>query len=163
MSFGGAAIGSGTVQQVDSEAPKPEDGKRLVRQHIAKKRGELEDMFKKNRRSWATSLDRIAGWEAAGDHPEKLLDTFDEYIWRQMFPQTAFIADRFDTIRLDFLNTVESTLADFNRQWQKFRQDHVFLGGGEIKRRGIVFRPVLKISWQGKELTDAAREPGKFY
>jgi hypothetical protein len=169
MSVGGAAIGSGVVQQIIPEDAKPEDGKRLVRQYIAKKRGELEDLFKQNRRVWASTLDGIAGWSAAGDHPEKLIDEFDVYIWTQMFPQMSYTTDRFDNIRLQFLNTVESSLADFNRQWQKFRQDTAYFGGGEIKRRGIVFRPIVKIMWNGKQLTAEDREfgtfhePGKFY
>jgi hypothetical protein len=159
MSVTGATVGSGTVQQVmGDDDTSPDDAKVLIRQMLAKKRGDLEEHFKDSRRDWAANLDGIARWEAAGDHPEQLLDLFDKYIWEAMFPTIPFNSDRFDSVRSTFLKVINNALADFNRQWQQFRQQAAWYGGAERKKHGIYFRPVLKIWWGNQLISGKAHE-----
>ena len=124
MSVTGAAVGSGAVEKLfpnrDVDAITPEDGKNLVRDWAGKQRAVLEDIYKEQRRAWATQLD--GKWDpiANGEEP---LDIYDRTIWENMFPRISYDDDRFNAIRHTAKRKVEGVLADFNRQWQKFQTD----------------------------------------
>jgi hypothetical protein len=162
LSAAGATYGSGSLQQAQQafgdDDTTPDDAKLLIRQALAKKRGELEALFKGSRRDWAANLDGLARWEAAAEQPEQLLDVFDEYIWEAMFPTIPFNNDRFDAVRSTFLKVIDNALADFNRQWQQFKQNAAWSGKAERKKYGIYFRPVLKIWWGNKLISGLAHE-----
>ena len=123
MNFGGAAVGSGAIEEAVSsqnKEPGPEDGKNLVRDIIGKRRANLEDDYKKNMRDvWTEQLLKI--WRQAGNIEP--LDLFDLFLWAQMFPRIPYDEDRFNAIRGSAQRIVESTLADYNRQWQKYQAD----------------------------------------
>jgi hypothetical protein len=161
MSFSGATVGSGTLEKYrvfGEDDTSPDDAKVLIRQMLAKKRGELEEVFKGSRQDWAANLDGIAKWEATGDHPEQLLDLFDKYIWEAMFPTIPFNNDRFDSVRGTFLKVINNALADFNRQFKEYRQFAAWYGAAERKKHGIYFQPVLKIWWGGKLISGRVHE-----
>jgi hypothetical protein len=121
MNFGGAAVGSGVVEQAagkEDKEPGPEDGKNLVRDIIGKRRANLEDDYKKHMRDlWTEQL--LLVWKIAGDIEP--LDLFDLFLWAQMFPRIPYDDNRFNAIRDNAKSIVESTLADYNRQWQKYQ------------------------------------------
>jgi hypothetical protein len=74
-----------------------------------------------------------------------VLDLFNGYMWEQMFPWIKYDGDRFDAIRLEALKVMKNTLADYNKQWEEFRQHAAWYGGAQRKKHNIKFRPVLHI------------------
>jgi hypothetical protein len=138
MSFAGAAIGSGSVEQVWKNPPEePADAKALAAGWIAEKRDQLEKTFKKARRQWATDL---AGLDGFGLTTEEMLDTFQKYIWTNMFPRIAFDDHKYSAIHTACVKNAETMLADFRTQWQKYVQMASWFGMGERKRRNIYFK-----------------------
>jgi hypothetical protein len=120
MNFGGAAVGSGVLEPRKKD-PGPDDGKALVRDIIGKRRANLEDDYKKNMRdAWTKQL--IDKWDDWDDINEPL-ELFDLFLWAQMFPRIPYDEDRFNAIRNGAQRVVESALADYNRQWLKYRTD----------------------------------------
>ena len=80
----------------------------------------------------------------------------------QLFPWIKYDTDRFDRIRLDTLELLKRTLADYNRQWQKFLQDAAWYGEAQRKKHNIVFRPRLNIRFGNTgPSTDDWEEVGK--
>jgi hypothetical protein len=49
-----------------------------------------------------------------------------------------------------------NTLADYNRQWQEFRQFAAWYGEAERKKHNIKFRPVLHIHFANTDSGDLA-------
>lgn len=146
MSGVGATIGSGAWQQIDADndSGPTKDPKLIIRQQVAKARGSLEDYFQKKRHDWALGFSRLQDW----DQPDgAALDAFNQYMWEQVFPWIKYDNDRFDNIRLEALEKVKATLADFNRQWREFQRANVWAGKAEQRRHGIVFRPRLLITF----------------
>lgn len=122
MSFSGATVGSGTVEQVfkNKSTGNPEqDGKRIVREIVASKRAELEDVFKLRAQQWASEIDALSGW---GDDVHDLMD---RYLWVNMFPRIPYDKNRFVTIYELALSNVTGVLADYNKQWKdwSFRKE----------------------------------------
>ena len=120
MSVAGATIGSGTVEQLAGSTGNPEqDGKRVIRVIIGKKRADLEDVFKPRSSQWASEIDALAQW---GDDVKELMD---KYLWIKMFPRIPYDRDRFVTIYKLALSNVSRVLADYNAQWKdwSFRKE----------------------------------------
>src|SRR5262249_40314341 len=168
MSIGGAVLGSGAVQQgakwARGRAPTtPDEAKLVVRKAPAEARGNLEQHLKSFRRKWAAELDGLAGWERSGLHPDRIVDMFDQYVWEAMYPKFPFGVDRFELIRSSLLQVMNDMLADFNRQWQQFKQHAAWYGDAERAKWNIYFRPVLKVYWEGVLVSGGAydiRYPG---
>ena len=136
MSFAGAAVGSGVIEQgmqlVREKFPgrdvgrlTPEDGKDLVRDVAGRKRDELEEIYKAMRGTWALQLDVIAWLAKECSRDQEPLGVYDQYVWMLMFPRIDYDENRFNTIRHMALKKVEATLADFNRQWKKWQTDRM--------------------------------------
>jgi len=155
MSGVGATIGSGAWQQVDNDSGPPQDPKLIIRQQVAKARGSLEEYFQKKRHDWAAGFSRLQDWDAPD---AAALDAFNQYLWEQMFPWIKYDNDRFDNIRLEALEKVKATLADFNRQWREFQRANVWAGRAEQRRHGIVFRPRLLITFGGTVISGGAAD-----
>jgi hypothetical protein len=158
LSFSGAAYGSGAARQFagSSSPPDPSDtngAKELIRQNAAKARGKLESLFQGKRLEWASRVPRLEDW-GSGD-PE-IFNRFNQYIWEKMFPSIAYNDDRFDEIRLRSVAMVKGAYADYMRQWKTFERTNNLLGGAERKRRHIVFKPVLRVSFGTQPLWDAS-------
>jgi len=138
MSFAGAAIGSGSLEQAWKNPPEePADAKALAAGWIAEKRDQLEKTFKKARRQWATDL---AGLDGFGLTAEDMLDTFQKYIWTNMFPRIAYDDHKYSAIHTACVKNAETMLADFRTQWQKYVQRASWFGMAERKRRNIYFK-----------------------
>lgn len=159
LSHVGAAVGSGAAQKVWGEPESPEGAKTLIRQHVAKARGQLEKHFQEQRREWGARFERLQDWNK--DDTE-LLNQFNAYIWQQMFPLIPFDDDRFDGIRLKAVEAIKSTVADYNRQWVEFRRTASWYGEKERQKHDIVFRPVLRITLGGKPVGNP-HVAGRFY
>ncbi|MFK4530164.1 hypothetical protein ABIF90_008145 [Bradyrhizobium japonicum] len=158
MSGVGAAIGSGAYERTSKEhssdnAPPPHDPKYLMREQVAKARGTLEEHFKTKRHEFAWGFPELKDWPKSS-----ALDALDRYMWKQMFPWIRYDTDRFNNIRLEALEKVKGTLADYNRQWQQYKQATVWAGKAELKRRNVEFRPILLISFGGKVLSGRAAD-----
>jgi hypothetical protein len=153
MSFAGAAIGSGGIQAMGDLGPpepkNPEDAKAMLRKKVAKARGGLETYYQEKRQDWGSRFERLQDWDQPDD---ALLNQFNVYIWQQMFASIPYDNDRFDRIHETAVDAVKSAVADFNRQWTKFKRDNVWLGPKELKKRNVVFRPILRIQFDGKPL-----------
>jgi len=165
MSFAGAFIGSGGIQKVagepDSPPPppnSPEGAKTGLRQRVAKARGKLEKYFLEKGHEWGSGFESLQDWEQSD---AIILNQFNAYIWKQMFPSIPYDDDRFDQIRLMAVDAVTSAVSDFNGQWAKFKRNAVWFGAKERKKQNIVFRPVLKVSFAGKPLWNAAEVHGQ--
>lgn len=159
MSGVGATIGSGAWERTSKDphttSPPPHDPKLIVRQQVAKARGKLEEQFQKKRREWALGFTKLQDW---GQPDDAALDLFNRYIWTQMFPWIKYDSDRFDHIRLEALEKVKGTLADYNRQWQQFKRSTVWAGKAEQKRHGVEFRPILLITFGGTVISGRAAD-----
>jgi hypothetical protein len=161
MSHVGGIAAAGAAKKAWGEPDSPEGAKEKIRQQIAKARGELDKYFQEKRREWGSRFERLQDWDQSDDI---LLDQFNAYIWKQMFPSIPYDADRFDRIRLMAVEAVQSAVADYTNQWIKFERFAAYYGEKERKRHNIGFRPVLRISFGGKPLwsaTDVASS--KFY
>jgi hypothetical protein len=126
MSVSGAAIGSGSAEELAKKFPHrdlaslhPEDGKDYVRDVVGRRRAHLEDIYKQRLERWALELDGIAMWEAAASDQEPL-GIYDQYIWEQMFPRVPYDENRYNTIRHEAQAIVEGALVDYDQQWQRW-------------------------------------------
>ena len=138
MSFAGAAIGSGSVEQIWKSPPEePADAKALASGWISQKRDQLEATFKAKRREWATDL---AGLDGFGGTTEQILDMFQTYIWKNMFPRIAYDNHKYSAVHTSCVKNIETMLADFRTQWQKYVQRASWFGMAERKRRNIYFK-----------------------
>ena len=145
MSFSGAAIGSGSIEQLWKNPPEqPADAKALATGWISQKRDALEATFKKARREWATDL---AGFDGFGGTAEQTLDMVNTYIWTHMFPRIAHDDRKYSTIHMLCVKNIEAMLADFRTQWQKYVQHASWFGMGERKRRNIYFRYIPMVQF----------------
>ncbi|MCS3896421.1 hypothetical protein M2171_005554 [Bradyrhizobium japonicum USDA 38] len=123
MSFSGAAVGSGTIEQLfpnrDVATLQPEDGKEIVRTVVGHRRAELEKVYKGVVKEWAAELDALAMWEAVGssDEPRQL---YDKVIWEKMFPRIPYDDQRFNVIRTTARAKVEGVLTDYDLQWRRW-------------------------------------------
>jgi hypothetical protein len=152
MSHTGGVVASGAVQKAWGQPDSPEGAKTIIRQKVAKARGELDKHYQEKRREWGSRFERLQDWDQSDGI---LLDQFNAYIWKQMFPLIPFDADRFDQIRLVAVEAVQSAVADYNRQWTEFKRSAAWYGEKERKKHNIVFRPVIRISIGGKPLLSA--------
>jgi hypothetical protein len=59
-------------------------------------------------------------------------------------------------MRLMAVEAVQSAVADYTRQWTEFKRSAAWYGEKERKKHDVVFRPVLRISFEGKPLWNAA-------
>jgi hypothetical protein len=145
MSFSGAAIGSGSIEQLWKNPPEePADAKALASGWVSQKRDALEATFKKARREWATDL---AGLDGFGGTAEQTLDMINAYIWTHMFPRIAHDDRKYSTIHTLCLKNIEAMLADFRTQWQKYVQRASWFGMAERKRRNIYFQYVPTVQF----------------
>jgi hypothetical protein len=128
MSFAGGTVASGTVEQVfpsrDIGSLAPEDGKNLVRNVVGRRRAELEKIYAEVRGEWALQLDAI-GMSNSLASRQQPLELYGQYLWTQMFPRIDYNENRFTAIRDTARKKVETMLADYNRQWQKWRTDQM--------------------------------------
>jgi len=136
----------------------PEGAKTGLRQRVAKARGKLEKYFLEKGHEWGSGFESLQDWEQSD---AIILNQFNAYIWKQMFPSIPYDDDRFDQIRLMAVDAVTSAVSDFNGQWAKFKRNAVWFGAKERKKQNIVFRPVLKVSFAGKPLWNAAEVHGQ--
>jgi hypothetical protein len=114
MSVAGATIGSGTVEQLAGSTGDPvQDGKRVVREVIAIKRGDLEEVFKLRSLQWASEIDALSECDV-----KDVKEVMDKYLWVKMFPQIPYDKTRFVTIYKLALNNINRVLADYNKQWK---------------------------------------------
>jgi hypothetical protein len=156
LSFAGAAYGSGTLQQVSpgSSFPAPSDvngAREMLRKQVAQARGKLETYFEGKRDEWATGVPRLQDWNTEN----AALDAFNKYVWEQMFPWIPYDNDRFDAIRVQAIAMVKEAYANYMRQWQQFVRDAAWYGEATRTKYGIVFKPVIQVSFGGKPLWDA--------
>ena len=153
MSVAGATYAAGTLEKAAPPPDNPQTAKEGIREQIAIARGTLEGEFQKKSREWASGFIWLQDW---GKDDPTILGDFNVYIWEQMFPTIPYDKLRFKQILNMAKEAVRSAVADYNRQWKQFKQNNAFLGGGELKRRGIVFQPVIRISFGGKPLWDSS-------
>src|SRR5215211_892581 len=145
MSFFGAAIGSGGIEQIWKNPPEePADAKALASGWISQKRDALEATFKKARREWATDL---AGLDGFGGTAEQTLDMVNTYIWAHMFPRISNDDHKYSTIHRLCVKNIEAMLADFRTQWQKYVQAAAWFGMKERKRRNIYFQYIPRMQF----------------
>jgi len=153
LSFAGAAYGSGALEKASPPPDNPPTAKEAIRENIAVARGTLEEEFQKQSREWASGFIRLQDW---GKDDPTILGEFNAYIWEKMFPTIPYDKLRFKAILNMAKEAVSSAVADYNRQWKQFRRDNVWAGKAEQKRRGVVFQPVIRVSFAGKPLWDAS-------
>jgi hypothetical protein len=141
ISFAGAAIGSGSIEQLYKNPPEePGDAKQLAVTWITAKRDKFESEFMKSERKWAEELVGLEDWEAAGTQTDKLIDVYHAYIWRNMFPRIPYTDQKFSTILSGCTKNINAMLADFKVQWQQYRQMAAWYGGAERKKHNIYFK-----------------------
>lgn len=153
MSVAGATYGSGTPEKAAPPPDNPPAAKEGIREQIAIARGRLETEFEKKSREWASGFIRLQDW---GKDDPTILSEFNAYIWQQMFPTIPYDELRFKQILNMAKEAVKSAVADFNRQWKQFQRATVWAGEAEKRRRGVIFKPVIRISFAGKPLGDAS-------
>jgi hypothetical protein len=111
MNFGGAAVGSGTIEVAFSDTKNerrgPEDGKAMVRDALDERRGILEDNYKHYMRDVWTDL-LVETWKGVGE-VEEPLDLFDLFLWSQMFPRIPFQGDRMKLVRIGAQRAIGQT------------------------------------------------------
>jgi hypothetical protein len=158
MSFGGAVVGGGAIEQ----ASPPEEGpageaaaKEKVSKQIALARGLLEEIYKREISDWTRDIIGVTTWEGGFkdgvlDHVQSLTSTWSKYIWDKMFAGIKFDSDRFDNIRMQMINTINGVIADYNRQLEEFNQAYTYEGEGLRRQRGHIFGPRLRFVINGK-------------
>lgn len=165
MSFSGAAVGSGSIEQLYKNPPeKPDDAKKLIAGEIAQKRDELETQFRKERYKWASEIVALESWES-NKTPNDLIDMADAYIWKKMFPRILYTDKKYSTIFQGCVSNITAMLVDFNNQWHQWLRNAAWFGEAERKRRNMYFKYIQTVSFDvgGAQLPKpAACDPGKF-
>lgn len=156
MSVSGGVLASGMAPSPGGRMPRnppadtPNGAKQLVLDAVASAKGQLETYFKGMRREWASEFPRLQDWN---EPDPTVLDSFDAYIWDKMFPWIPYSDKRDEQIEAEALKMVRSVFADYMRQWQTYLRSNPWAGEGEMAKYAATdFRPVLRLSFQGKPL-----------
>jgi hypothetical protein len=150
MSVSGGVIASGGLKTIASSnsppAPTDEKGaKDLLRKNVAKARGQLETHFKEQRFDWASDFWQLADWDQTDP---AVKDSFDKFIWQQMFPWIPYNDDRFEQIRSEAARMAKSVMADYLRQWREYLRSNPWAGEGQMAKYAATdFHPKLRFTF----------------
>lgn len=136
MAVGGAAVGSGTIQQLTQDSSGTPTGKDIVATYMNGQRKKLEEVFKKNIDSFAREIVRKQGMghEDYERDRTKYLEQVDRLLWEAIFPEIPY--GDLDAIYQTALKSIKTALVHFKTQYKTWSEGREYYGRSPHREPG---------------------------